>query len=160
MAMPYIKTTHEFDRRLRVLIVSGGVGAADIEQHLQARPLEPPIPTFWDFAFGSLNFDPDELGGLPIPRIAAPVHAGDQPRTALFCPNELDHGLLRILRVFAQTLHYPEQIRLFRNRRAARRWIGACAICLQQTQSPAVHPASCPQICSEPPLRASCRPPG
>lgn len=147
--MANINTTHELQRRLRVLTIRGAISAADIEQCLQAGHLESSILTIWDFASGSLRFDPDEAGGLSIrpAAVSGPRQTRHPVRTALFCPNELDHGLLRILRVFARTLHYPEQIRLFRNKRAARRWIGACAICMELTRTGAAQPASCKQIC-------------
>ena len=147
--MPTITATHEFDNRLRVLIINGEVTEDEILECLP-HPDQPGAPdlTLWDFTSGALGFTPDESGGLFVPEMCSGSRNAFPGKTGLVCPNELDHGVFRLLRVFAPRLQYPDQVRPFRNMRAARRWLGACKLCVQQIPSEEVRSKPCNKLCT------------
>ena len=147
--MPTITATHEFDNRLRVLIINGEVTEDEILECLP-HPDQPGAHdlTLWDFTSGALGFTPDESGGLFVPEMCSGSRNAFPGKTGLVCPNELDHGVFRLLRVFAPRLQYPDQVRPFRNMRAARRWLGACKLCVQQIPSEKVRSKPCIQHCT------------
>jgi hypothetical protein len=147
--MSQILTSHEFNRRLRVLTVSGEITEAEILNRVQPPAfVESSVLTLWDFSSGSLCFGPNEAGGLEGFQDFAAEVLGRRSKTALVCPNELDHGLFRLLRVFASRLHYPREIRTFRNMKAARRWLGACRLCVQQISLEEALAKPCLRTCS------------
>ena len=147
--MPSITASHEFDSRLRVLVISGEVTEAEILEWLPhiGQPGSS-LLTLWDFTSGALGFRPDESGGLSCLHPPPDIRRVKTSRTALVCPNELDHGLFRLLRVFTPQLKFPEEVRLFRNMRAARRWLGACQLCVQQVPIEEVLAKPCVRSCS------------
>jgi hypothetical protein len=83
----------------------------------------------WDFTHGALCFASDEAARQLHNRPTASTHAASWIQTALVCPNELDHGLFRVVSTFGHIGKYPRQIRAFRCIRAAQRWLGACRLC-------------------------------
>jgi len=148
-SMPQILTSHEFNRRLRVLTVSGEITEAEILERLHPAGLvDTSVLSIWDFSSGSLGFGPNEAGGLGGFQAFAADVFGRRSKTALVCPNELDHGLLRLLRVFASRLHYPREIRTFRSMKAARQWLGACRLCVQHHSMEEVLSQPCIRHCT------------
>lgn len=129
--MPTISTRRAFNNCLRIVTVSGTISVQDIRKHIHDPESSEEIRLcLWNFQSGALKFECQESWGLPRTG-QPPVARGQLPaKTALFCPNELDHGLFRILREFVFFLQFPAQVRVFRNFQAARRWLELCRHCL------------------------------
>ncbi len=129
MSMPAINTIVAFHQTLRIHQVLGEVEAQVLESRLaHIRALSPSPLQLWDFTHGSLAYAPNEGG-----RLLSPENLSHRPaagkRTALVCPNELDHGLFRLIHAFGPAGQYPRQVRAFRCMRAAQRWLGTCSLC-------------------------------
>jgi hypothetical protein len=133
--MPAINTILAFYQTLSIHQVLGEVKAQALEARLAHSLAFSTSPLhLWDFTHGSLAFELDEGGRLLCTDRSGPLAATAGKRTALVCPNELDHGLFRLVHAFAPAGHYPRQIRAFRSMRAAQRWLGTCTLC-RRTQT-------------------------
>ena len=127
--MGNINTVYAFDQALCIFQVTGEVHPEDLMQRM--HPVESANRSFmhmWDFSRGALAFQLNE-GARFLHQEAKAHPPGPSLRTALVCPNELDHGLFRILQIFGRTKRFPQDVRLFRQMRAAQRWLGACSLC-------------------------------
>jgi hypothetical protein len=88
----------------------------------------------WDFSRGSVAFRNDEAGRSIQPGRQGEPSGASTARTALVCPNELDHGLFRILHVFSALQSYPRELRVFRRKKPAWRWLEVCRWCRRALQ--------------------------
>ncbi|MFO7803177.1 MAG: hypothetical protein R6V55_12865 [Desulfovermiculus sp.] len=148
--MTAIHTLQAFDQTLCIFRISGPIKAQTLlSLARQAQSAHPSSPMhMWDFTHGALRFEDNEYD-----RVLSTTH---QPvsetrtggiQTALVCPNELDHGLFRLVHTFSLIGRYPRQIRAFRCMRAAQRWLGACTLCKRmKAQGPEL---KCARTCSQ-----------
>jgi hypothetical protein len=130
--MAPIHTLHAFDQSVRIFRITGLIDAhALLSMAWSAQKTPQSSIHLWDFTHGSVRFGTAEGGRSLFSTPAVPLSGGTGIQTALVCPNELDHGLVRIAHVFAHIGSYPRDFRVFRCIRAAQRWLGACRICLR-----------------------------
>ena len=131
--MGTIHSSWALDRAQSIFQVIGEVEAHSVLSRLrQAHAAHTSAMHLWDFTHGAVRYDPAEDGHCGQEAFSR-LHGGLGMHTALVCPNELDHGLLRIVRHFGQRGLYPRRLRAFRCMRAAQRWLGACTLCLAKS---------------------------
>lgn len=118
-----------FDRQLRIFSVQGQVEVHSVSSLAKAtQTCRKSALHMWDFTDGALDFGSQE-GNRKLCSGLRWTDPNPSIRTALVCPNELDHGLFRLVHAFAPFNHYPRQLRAFRCLRAANRWLGVCKLC-------------------------------
>lgn len=128
--MPVINTILAFHQTLCIHQVLGEVRAQVLESRLAHSLAFSPSPLhLWDFTHGFLAYESNEGGRLLCAEFSGHYPAPTGKQTALVCPNELDHGLFRLVHAFSPAGHYPRQVRAFRCIRAAQRWLGTCTLC-------------------------------
>jgi len=146
--MTAIHTLQAFDQALCVFRISGPIEAQTLlSLAWQAQSAHPFSPMhMWDFTHAALRFEDNEYDRVLSTQQPVSETGTGCIQTALVCPNELDHGLFRLVHTFCHIGRYPRQIRAFRCMRAAQRWLGACTLCkTMQAQSPDL---KCAQTCS------------
>lgn len=137
---------YELEESLCLFTVLGQVTSEDILHRIKVpsiRDLDKIV--LWDFTEGNMSFYPNR--GLPSRENYFPRNQKNE-RTALVCPKELDYGLAKILKVFSEVYHFPLEIRVFRNMKAASRWLGVCKLCFEQQLKSKVSNLPCLQNCS------------
>lgn len=145
--MIHIHTYYAFNQALSIFRVQGQVDARTLLSFARQVQSANSMSTMhmWDFTHGALCFAQDEGGRLLHNRPASAQEIACI-QTALVCPNELDHGLFRMVSTFGQLWRFPRQIRAFRCMRAAQRWLGACRLC--HTRHPERSNLECASRCT------------
>jgi hypothetical protein len=119
-----ITRSFEAQSNLTIFSVVDAISSEEvIPQIVSFLTAEPTQLVLWDCAAGSIaHMAPKDLQSI-VDRGKPFAESRRGGRTAIVCATDLDYGLCRVFRAYAEISHVPFEIEVFRNRDAAKEWL-------------------------------------